>query len=213
MVRKHRKLLFFVIAFFVITVGGSFLYKEGLLYDSPIALPVLIPTSIPVPKVNMYNSSKYEFRFSYPNKWDITYWDLQDKANLSTVPEGSIQFQVEVSSENENFEVLIWENRFGLPASSWVRTYLHEEILKDIIPTEYNTEFLGYPAIRFISESIARGKPLEYIFFNKDNYIYELIFERNDIVNPTTDSLVPLPDKYSTIYESFEFTGSDKTHQ
>lgn len=198
--KHHHKILTLSLIILAVTLAVSVLYRKGLLVESPVRLPLIIPTAAPQQKE--FVSIKFNFKVSYPYGWNQTQWDFYEVTDLTSAPEGSIIFQISAFGKEGKFEVLVWENRSKMPVTSWVSTFLHEEIEVKNIPQDYNLTFQGREALHIINLSKARKKSLEYIFFNIEDRVYELIFEKDDISD--NDKI------YEKIKESFTLINDDK---
>lgn len=197
--KKHHtnKIINLGLIVLFITLLVSYLYKKGLLVESPVKLPLVIPT--PSPVIQIYKSDKYKFMLTYPSGWKISTSDLEDTVQSKNIPDNSILFQLTGTSDKGKFEVLVWKNLNKTSVTDWVGWYLHEEIDIETVPKEFNYQLKGNDAIQFIAESKARKKPLQYIFLNRETMVFELIFERNDFTGK----------EFEQIIESFQFL--DKT--
>ncbi len=199
--KKHQyKILILALIILTITVAVSFLYKKGLLIESPVKLPLVIPSLAPAFKE--FTSDKNNFKVSYPAGWTLKQWDFFDVTDLTTIPEGSIRFQLSALGEEGKFEVLVWENRSKLPVTNWVSEFLHEEIDSKEIPKNYNFTFQNFNALQILNFNKARKKPVEYIFFNYEDRVFELIFELDDISQKNKI--------YDQIKESFTLIGNEE---
>lgn len=173
--KHHHKILILSFIVLTITICVSFLYNKGYLNESPVKLPLIIPTKAPL--WNEFESRKNNFKISYPGGWKFTQWDFFEVTDLTTIPDGSIRFQLSAVGSEGKFELLVWENRSKMEVNSWVSEFLHEEIDRKNIPKSYNFTFKGKDSLRITNFSLARNKTVEYIFLNDETRIFELIFE------------------------------------
>ena len=207
---KKKRLLFcgIIITGIIILV----IYLRGILIESPIKLPLIIPT--PTLKLQIFESQKYNFRIAYPLGWEIKSWDFNETTGLSYIPDGTIKFQLTGTSQKGKFEVLVWQNQAKAPVDQWISWYLRDEIDSEVVPQENNFSLSNIPAREFVHFSQARKKPLQYIFFNLEDNVYELIFERDDIttVLPILEN-IPEHKVYDQIIESFQLTEAEKAIQ
>lgn len=192
--KKHiNKIIILGLIVLFITLIVSYFYKKGLLPQSPIKLPLVIPT--PAPVLSTYQSEKYKFSFSYPKDWQLTASDLEDVVQSANIPDNSILLQLTGTSDKGRFEVLVWKNLNKTPVTDWVRWYLHEEIDTEAVPEEFNYYFQGENAIQFVVESDVRKKLLQYIFINHNANVFEFIFEKSESAEKD----------FHQIKESFQF--------
>lgn len=204
--KKHHtnKIINLGLIVLFITLLVSYFYKKGLLVESPIKLPLVIPT--PSPVAETYKSDKYKFMLTYPSRWKVSTLDLPEVTQSDNIPDNSILFQLTGTSDKGKFEVLVWKNLNKTTVTDWVGWYLHEEIDVKTIPKEFNYSLKGNDAIQFIAESKARKKPLHYIFLNNDNRVFEFIFERDDLIRKeVADNLDLSQTSYDQIIKSFQF--------
>ncbi len=194
----HLKIIIFAVVVLGITILVSFLYNQGFIKETPVKLNIVYSTPTPIQWQN-YTSDKYGFIISYPPEWETSKWDLNEIAELSTVPDNSIRFQLTAKGERNKFELLIWENRSKQTANDWVSNILYEEIDRKAIPEESNVSIVNVPAWEINQISIARKKPVRYVFFNRDDLIYEFIFELSDNLDDNQKIV------YQKILASFAF--------
>ncbi len=185
----------------ILIIAAFFLSFKKYLISSTSGPVVPVTTPGPSPTIKYIRSLTYGFSFAVPNDWIQEEWDLKKVADLSSVPDGSIAYQFKAYKEPYKFEILIWENRSRLGASSWIKNYLHEEIDRSVVPTDFNAIISNTEAIRIDQISKARNKSLTYLFLEKDGKIYELIFENNNNVQ--------FPPVYQEIIDSFAFIETD----
>lgn len=201
---KQMKKIFLLLGFIVLSAFVvSFLYSQGLFKETPVKLPLIFPT--PKPIFQEYVNQDYKFSIAYPSDWKISDWDLTKTTGLESIQSGTIKYQLTAKGEGGEFEVLVWENNSKANVTDFLNWYLRDEIDPKNVPTEPNTVFQNLEAIKITQFSQARKKVLQYLFFNKDTYLYELLFERNDMSSDSLPNIQPPANKaYDYIMTSFK---------
>lgn len=189
---------------FLVIIISIWVANKSLLRESPIKL-TLRSMVTPTPLWQNYDGSKYNFSLSYPSAWNIQTWDLEEAANLTNPPDGSIMFQLKGSGKEGKFEVLVWRNNYQLTPRNWVANFLHEEINRSVLPNEDNFDLNGNKAVKVYQFSKARKVGVDYVFTGQGKMIYELIFERPEISTTVTVSQAPISTNpvYEEILNSF----------
>lgn len=165
------------------------------------SLPAIPPISEPSPSAipwQVYSNQEYGYTLFYPPNWQVEAWDIKQAAKLKIVPDGSIWQQAKFKGEQGLFEVLVWENKTKVPLRTWLSWFRHEDLNLEAVPEQENFEIGGLPAIRFAQAETGRGKPLEYIFFQIEDKVYEFIVEKE-----FKDQAVA--DNYDKMVSSFKF--------
>ena len=173
---NKRKIALLVISLGLVSLFVVFLLNlksKSLVFTTPLS-PQLSPTPIPW---QVYSNQDYEYSISYPPDWQVEAWDITEAAKLKTVPDGSIWHQAKFKTEKGVFEVIIWENQSQAPLRSWLSWFRHEDLKLSELPKEENFQIGGLPAILYSQAETGRG-PLDHIFFQKDNKIYEFVEEK-----------------------------------
>lgn len=165
--------------------------------------PLISPTSIPW---KTHLNSKYGHQLMYPPDWQMEEWDIEQAANLKSLPDGSIFHQGKFFGKTGHLEVLIWGNKSQTPLRTWLTWYRHEDLILSDLPKTENFTIAGSPAIRYLQKKTSRKKPILYIFFNRDGKIFELTQEREDLAKTeaTLSSELVNP-VYDQIIQSFRF--------
>lgn len=192
-----RKIIVAAIALGFIAFLSIFLLKSKS-KPSPV-IPIIPTTPAGVPW-QTYSNQDYGYLISYPPQWQVETWDIQKEAKLTQVPDGSIWQQTKLEGQPGKFEVLIWENKTRAPLRTWLSWFRHEDLDLKAVPEQENFEVGGIPAIRYTQTETARGKPLEYIFFQVEDKIYEFVQEKQVVV---TDK--PVAIDYDKMIASFRF--------
>lgn len=188
---------------------GLFLGAIGLLF---IVKPAISPT-IEKPQWRTYQNSKYGFQFNYPFSWQKEEWDLETATGYKAISDGTILYQGKFFSKDTlsigSLEILVWENNSRAKVLNWLTWFRHEDLTLLNLPGVENDEVAKISAVRYLQKQTARGKPLVYYFFTKDNLVFELTEERPDLVNLTaeeaTQSAKLKSEIYEPILESFQF--------
>ncbi len=153
-----------------------------------------------------YVNSKYKFQFKYPVDWQVEQWDIEKASNLTNVPDGTILYQGKFFGKSGHFEVLIWQNKSKAPVRSWLGWFRHEDLILENLPMKENSFLAGSPTILYLQKNTSRKKPILYSFFNKDDKIFELTEERQDLLNiEATNSAKFASPIYDKILASFRF--------
>lgn len=179
----------------------------GIILLLVAAKPLISPTiQIRQPADKTHLNSKYVYQFSYPADWQVEEWDIEGAANLKNVPDGSILHQGKFFGKSGHFEILIWENKSRASVRTWLTWFRHEDLLLPNLPQKENFEIAGVAAIRYLQQKTSKKKPILYIFFGKEDKIYELTQEREDLVGTeATDSARLAHPVYDKILQSFQF--------
>lgn len=178
----------------------------GLIFFT--AKPLVSPPVPPKPAWKTFENQSYGYRLLYPADWEVSQWDIQEAANLKRVPDGSIWHQAKFSGPNGHFEILIWENKSQAAVRNWLSWFRHEDLVLKEVPKEENFTFSGISAFRFVQKKTAKETPLLYVFFNKDDKVFEFVMEREDLIRVATPSGEKLSHPgYDKIMESFVFKG------
>lgn len=168
------------------------------------AKPLISPIHQPAEKTHL--NSKYNYQLLLPSDWQIEEWDIEEAANLKSVPDGTILYQGKFFGKSGHFEILIWQNKSKAKARSWLTWFRHEDLILQDLPKEENFSIAGIPAIRYLQKNTSRKKPILYIFFTKEDKIYELTEEREDLINIEATQSSQLADPvYDRIVQSFQF--------
>lgn len=177
-----------------------FFFVSGLLIS-----PTTQPTNW---RINWETRSnlKYNHQISLPTTWESQEWDIEEVANLKVVPDGIILYQGKFSGKEGFFEILIWENKSKASIRQWLTWFRHEDLILKDLPQKENFMVAGLPAFRYLQKQTSRKKPILYIFFGRQDKIYELIQEREDLVGvEATDSARFTHPVYDKILQSFRF--------
>ncbi|MBL7159913.1 hypothetical protein ISS85_05530 [Candidatus Microgenomates bacterium] len=167
-------LLFISLGFIVLFV----IFLLNLKSKAPVFTPPIGPQPSPTPiPWQSYLNQDYEYRLSYPPNWQVEAWNIKEAAKLTRIPDGSIWHQAKFKGESGVFEVLIWENQSQAPLRSWLSWFRHEDLNLSELPEEENFQIGGMPAILYSQAETGRG-PLDHIFFQQDNKIYEFVEEK-----------------------------------
>jgi hypothetical protein len=189
-----------------IGILGSLL---GLLILLFAAKPLISPTIQPRlggATWKTHFNAKYGHQLSFPADWQVEEWDIEEAANLKTVPDGTILHQGKFFGKNGHFEILIWENKSRAPVRTWLTWFRHEDLILSNLPQKENFTISGIPVIHYLQKSTSRKKPILYIFFGKDDKIYELTEEREDLIGvEATESARFAHPVYDKIVQSFQF--------
>lgn len=171
----------------------------GLILGLAAILLVIKPALSPIvkkPQWQTYENNKFGFHFSYPFSWQKEEWDLETATGYKTISDGTILYQGKFFGRDGHFEVLIWENNQKASSHNYLTWYRHEDLNLNDLPLVENDMIASVSAIRYFQQKTARAKPLLYYFFTKDNLLFELTQEREDLVfNPI----------YDPILQSFQF--------
>ena len=170
---NKRKIIIIIISLIFVSFLLFFLLKPKTKILSPLG-PKISPTEIPW---QIYSNQDYQYVISYPPDWKLEAWDIKEAANLKRVPDGSIWHQAKFKGGKENFEVVIWENKTKAPLRTWLTWFRHEDLNLKELPEKENFQIGGLPAILYSQQETARG-PLDHIFFQQDDKIYEFIEEK-----------------------------------
>ncbi|MFH0863571.1 MAG: hypothetical protein V1858_00570 [Candidatus Gottesmanbacteria bacterium] len=192
-----------------ITFLGIFLGLVILLFTvKPLIAPTIQRRIIPNTE-KTYSNPKYGFEFKYPGDWQVEQWDIEEAANLKKVTDGTIIYQGRFFSplaDKGHFEVLIWQNKSKASVHQYLSWYRHEDLILKDLPAQENYYLAGLPAIIYLQKTTSKKKPILYIFFNKDDKLYELIEERQDLINAVaTDSSQFVSPVYDKLLQSFKF--------
>lgn len=179
--------------------------------------PLISPNVSRLSLEKSYVNKKYGFQFSYPFNWQVEEWDIEKAANLKNVADGTILYQGKFfgssGSPAGEFEVLIWENKQSfssnkskVPVRTWLTWFRHEDLNLSDLPKQENFTLAGIPAIRYLQKNTSRKKPILYIFFSREDKIYELTCQREDLAGfEATESGQFLHPVYDKILQSFQF--------
>lgn len=159
-----------------------------------------------------YINDKYNFQIAIPADWQMEEWDIEEAANLKSVPDGTILYQGKFFGESGHFEILIWQNKQSFSSNNgqvstrnWLTWFRHEDLILESLPKEENFSLTGIPAVRYLQQKTSRKKPVLYVFFGKNNKIYELTEEREDLVGlEATQSARFSHPVYDKILQSFK---------
>lgn len=181
----------------------------GLIIFFFVTGPLISPTTQPTNwRINWETRSnlKYNYQISLPTTWESQEWDIEEVANLKVVPDGTILYQGKFSGKEGFFEILIWENKSKASPRQWLTWFRHEDLILKDFPQKENFMVAGLPAFRYLQKQTSRKKPILYIFFGRQDKIYELIQEREDLVGvEATDSARFTHPVYDKIWQSFRF--------
>ncbi|MBI4999734.1 hypothetical protein HZB97_03120 [Candidatus Gottesmanbacteria bacterium] len=188
------------VVFFGLVLGTVFL----LLNAKPLLSPTIQQT-IHFPKEKIYVNEKYHFQFNYPILWQMEKWDLEEATGFKNLTDGTILYQGKFFGQNGHFEILIWQNKSKASVRNWLTWFRHEDLILPDLPQKENYSLAGLPAIRYLQQTTARKKPILYIFLAKDDKIYELLQEREDLrqIEATQSSQLAHP-VYDQILASFK---------
>lgn len=185
----------------------------GFLFLFLIIKPAISPVQPPKPQRQTYQNSKYGFQFNYPISWQKEEWDLETATGYKAISDGTILYQGKFFSKEAppvgGFEILVWENNGRASIKNYLTWYRHEDLNLTDLPLIENETVASVAAIRHFQQKTARGKPVLYYFFTKDNLVFELTEEREDLVNLTKEEATQSAQFFSPIYDpiltSFQF--------
>lgn len=208
--KKEKKNL--LRAILVIFLGAlSLIFLLNLVKLRTTSAKFLLPLYLPRPTPNpwlTYTNQKYKYSLLYNSDFKLNEWDFEEAVGIKSAPDGSIVQQIKFNSTkgDDGFEVLVWENQNRVEVKDWVTWFRHEDLDLKTILQEENVYVAGLPALRFIQKETARGKPILYIFFAKDEKIYELLEEREDLKG-RNDGAVNFMSQpvFDRMVESFKF--------
>ena len=175
-----------------------------LLAAKPLIAPTIQKKIAPPDKI--YTNQKFGFSLTYPNDWQTEEWDIEKAANLKTVTDGTILYQGKFFGKDGQVEFLIWQSKTKATTRQFLTWYRHEDLVLADVPLQENYTFAGLPAIRYLQQKTAKKLPVLYIFFQKDDKIYELTQDRRDLIGieATTSAQLAFP-VYDKIIGSFRF--------
>lgn len=180
----------------------------GLVLGLAAILLVIKPALSPIvekPQWQTYENNKFGFRFSYPFSWQKEEWDLETATGYKNISDGTILYQGKFFSKDTppvgSFEVLIWENNSRAKILNWLTWFRHEDLTLSALPIEENDSVAKMPAVRYFQPKTARGTPVLYYFFTKENLVFELTEEREDLVNLTKEEATQSAQFFSPIYD------------
>lgn len=176
----------------------------GLVLGLVAVLLVIKPAFSPVvkkPQWQTYENNKFGFRFSYPFSWQKEEWDLETATGYKRISDGTILYQGKFFGSDGSFEVLIWENNGRASTKNYLTWYRHEDLNLADLPLAENETVASVSAIKYFQQKTARGKPVLYYFFTKENLVFELTEERPDLLNLTAKEATQSARFISPIYD------------
>lgn len=161
----------------------------------------------PTPEWKIFTEPKLNYSISYPPMWTNDNWNIQDAANVKGTADGNIWGHARFNGENKQLEIIAWGNKTKTPILTWLTWYRHEDLELNKLPKEPNFMFLGEQAVRVYQEKTSFTYPVVRIFFQKGNYLYEILYRMDSLkglVESTDSQLQEEP--YDTILQSLKFT-------